>query len=94
MYEGWRAMVRTQIYLKEAQLEALRRLAAQTGRRQSALIRDAVDRMIAQAPPEEDRLLRLRRAFGAWADHDDIEEVMADNRRSLQEREERLWRRS
>ncbi len=87
-------MVRTQIYLEEAQVEALRRLAAQTGRRQSALIRDAVDRLIAQEPPMEDRLTRLRRAFGAWADRDDIEEVMADNRRSLDEREERLWRRS
>ena len=85
-------MARTQIYLKEEQVEALRRLAAQTGRRQSALIRDAVDRLIAQAPPKEDRLTRLRRAFGAWADQDDIEEIMADNRSALDEREERLWR--
>lgn len=85
-------MVRTQIYLEEQQVEALRRLAAQTGRRQSALIREAVDRLIAQAPPNEDRLTRLHRAFGAWANQDDIEEVMADNRRSLDEREERFWR--
>ncbi len=85
-------MVRTQIYLEEEQVEALRRLAAQTGRRQSALIRDAVDRLIAQAPPTEDRLARLRRAFGAWSARDDIEEIMTDNRRSLDEREERLWR--
>ena len=87
-------MVRTQIYLEAEQVEALRRLAAQTGRRQSALIREAVDQLISQAPPTEDRLTRLRRAFGAWADQDDIEEVMTDNRRSLDEREERLWRRS
>ena len=87
-------MVRTQIYLEEEQVAALRRLAARTGRRQSALIRDAVDRLIAQAPPPEDRLSRLQRAFGAWADQDDIEAILADNRRSLDEREERLWRRS
>ncbi len=87
-------MVRTQIYLEEEQVEALRRLAAQTGRRQSALIRDAVDGLIAQAPPQEDRVTRLRRAFGAWANQDDIDEIMADNRRSLDERDERLWRRS
>ena len=87
-----KAMVRTQIYLEEEQVEALRRLAAQTGRRQSALIRDAVDQLIAQAPVKEDRLTRLRRAFGAWADRNDIDELMADNRRSLEEREERLWR--
>jgi hypothetical protein len=92
MYGGYRMMVRTQIYLEEEQVAALRRLAAQTGRRQSALIRDAVDRLIAQAPPTEDRLIRLRRAFGGWGGDDDIEEVMADNRRSLDEREERLWR--
>lgn len=87
-------MVRTQIYLEAEQVEALRRLAAQTGRRQSALIREAVDRLIAQEPPRDDRLTRLRRAFGAWADQDDIDEIMADNRRSLDEREERLWRQS
>jgi Arc/MetJ-type ribon-helix-helix transcriptional regulator len=87
-------MVRTQIYLEEEQVAALRRLAAQTGRRQSALIRDAVDRLIAQAPTKEDRRTRLQRAFGAWAGQDDIEESMADNRRSLAEREERLWCRS
>ncbi len=87
-------MVRTQIYLEEEQVAALRRLAAQTGRRQSALIRDAVNRLIEQAPPEEDRLTKLQRAFGAWADQDDIDDIMADNRRSLDEREERLWRRS
>lgn len=85
-------MIRTQIYLEEEQVAALRQLAAQTGRRQSALIRDAVDRLIAQAPPKEDRVTRLRRAFGAWADQDDIEEIMADNRTSLDERDERLWR--
>lgn len=87
-------MVRTQIYLKEEQVAGLRRLAAQTGRPQSALIREALDQLIAQAPPPEDRRARLRRAFGAWADRDDVDEIMADNRRSLDEREARLWRRS
>jgi predicted transcriptional regulator len=87
-------MVRTQIYLEEEQVERLRSLAARTGRRQSALIREAVDQLIAQVPPTEERVARLRRAFGAWADQDDIEDVIADNRRSLDEREERLWRRS
>jgi len=86
-------MVRTQIYLEEKQVEALRCLAARTGRRQSALIREAVDRLLDEdAPTTEDRLTRLRRAFGAWADQDDIAEIMADNRHSLEEREERLWR--
>ena len=85
-------MVRTQIYLKEEQVEALRRLAAQTGRRQSALIRDAVDRLIAKRPGMAEWRAMLDETAGVWADRDDLDEVIEDSRRSAEERLERLWR--
>lgn len=85
-------MVRTQIYLEEEQVEALRRLAAQTGRRQSALIRDAVDRLIAERPSMAEWRSMLAETAGAWAERDDLDDLIADSRRSAEERLERLWR--
>lgn len=85
-------MVRTQIYLEVAQVEALRRLAAQTGRRQSALIRDAVDRLLVERPSMEAWRAMLDETAGAWADRDDLDDLLAASRRSADERLERLWR--
>lgn len=60
-------MVRTQIYLTEAEQSALRSLANRSGRSQSELIREAVDRLIAQER-ESDRGRILGEAAGLWAD--------------------------
>ena len=85
-------MVRTQIYLEQQQVEALRRLAAKTGRRQSALIRDAIDRLLVERPSMEAWRAMLDETAGAWADRDDLDDLVADSRRSAEERLERLWR--
>jgi hypothetical protein len=64
-------MVRTQIYLTEQEQRALRELSQRTGRTQSELIREAVDRYIDQAEPV-DRISLLRQARGMWSDRTDL----------------------
>lgn len=70
-------MIRTQIYLTEQEQSALKALVRQTGKTQSELIREAVDRMVAQSDASS-RLAKLRVARGMWknrADLPDFEEA-------------------
>ena len=69
-------MIRSQIYLTEEEREALARLAGETGRAQSELIREAIDDVLARQEPE-DRLARMRRARGLWRDRDDLPDFVA-----------------
>ncbi len=55
-------MQRTQIYLDEAQSQALERRAGAAGRTKSALIREAIDDYLAQPADEDAGLRRLRDA--------------------------------
>jgi predicted transcriptional regulator len=67
-------MVRTQIYLSEAEREALSLLAVRRGSTQSALIREAVDRFVklsTAAPAAQS----LEQACGLWADRDDLDDL-------------------
>ena len=64
-------MVRTQIYLTEHQRDELAAIAKTVGKKQSELIREAVDRLI----EEEGRVKRetvLRQAAGIWKDRMDL----------------------
>jgi len=64
-------MVRTQLYLTEKERDELALLAKATGKSQSALIREAVDRLIEQSGAER-REAVLERAAGMWVDRDDL----------------------
>jgi hypothetical protein len=64
-------MVRTQIYLTEAERAALRVIARQTGKKQSELIRQAIDRLIEGFQPAEHRA-RLQMARGMWQERGDL----------------------
>ena len=79
-------MERTQIYLTKEEREALAAIAGNTGRTQSALVREAVDDFIA-GYQKENRLGLLRGVRGMWRDRDDLPDFEA-LRREFDERGE------
>lgn len=64
-------MVRTQIYLNEDERRALRRIAAQSGKTQSELIRQGVDRVIREYSIQA-RREDVIAAAGIWKDRKDL----------------------
>ena len=69
-------MVRTQIYLTERQRDELAAIAKTAGKQQSALIREAVDRLIDQSGHTRRRAV-LREAAGIWKDRKDLPDFKA-----------------
>ena len=71
-----RDMVRTQIYLTEHQREELAVIARNTSRRQSELIREAVDRFIEDTSRHR-REQVLQEAAGVWKGRSDLPDYEA-----------------
>ncbi len=69
-------MVRTQIYLTERQRDELAAIARTAGKKQSELIREAVDRFIDQSGRSR-RESVLREAAGIWKDRRDLPDFKA-----------------
>ena len=69
-------MVRTQIYLTERQRDELAAIAEASGKKQSELIREAVDHLIDQAGSGR-RDVVLREAAGIWKDRTDLPDFKA-----------------
>jgi hypothetical protein len=74
-------MIRTQIYLTEQERSGLIELAAASGKKQSELIREAIDRLIAQLGKTR-RMEIIDSAAGMWKDRNDLPDFRAA-RRSL-----------
>ena len=64
-------MIRTQIYLTEEQRNELATIAKSFGKKQSELIREAIDRLIEQTGKNH-RELVLREVAGIWKDRTDL----------------------
>lgn len=64
-------MIRTQIYLTEHQRDRLVAIAKTAGKKQSELIREAVDHLIAQKG-RNTREAVLREAAGLWKNRKDL----------------------
>jgi hypothetical protein len=62
-------MIRTQIYLTPTEAQGVARVAAESGRKQSAVIREAIDQYLLRLGPQ-DRLKRLQEARGIWKDRE------------------------
>jgi hypothetical protein len=72
-------VVRTQIYLTEAEQRALRSLASRRKKAQSELIRQAVDEFISRSQRGHRQALR-ERVFGIWKNRADVPDVRAMRR--------------
>jgi hypothetical protein len=64
-------MIRTQVYLTDRQRAELNAISKTLGKKQSELIREAVDNLIDQAGHDR-REIVLREAAGIWKDRTDL----------------------
>jgi hypothetical protein len=72
-------MVRTQIYLTEKERSGIDQMATATGKKQSEVIREAVDRYLdLAAGARRDDV--LREAAGLWKDRRDLPDFVAHRR--------------
>jgi len=60
-------MIRTQIYLTRSEAEGVAKIAANTGKKRSEVIREAIDAYLREEG-ERDKITRLQRARGLWDD--------------------------
>jgi Arc/MetJ-type ribon-helix-helix transcriptional regulator len=86
-------MVRTQVYLTEEQERGLKQLAASSGRKQSELIREAIEGYLTERR-SKDWKAALEACFGMWADRDDVADLHERVGQEWEERLKRLWGRS
>lgn len=64
-------MERTQVYLTHEQRRELKKLAARSGKRQSELIREAIDALVAGAEKKSWKS-GMMAAAGLWENRDDL----------------------
>jgi hypothetical protein len=72
-------MVRTQVYLTEDERDGLNAVARSTGKKQSELIRDAVDRFLDTAQGRRREAI-LKEAAGLWRTRRDLPDFAAARR--------------
>lgn len=69
-------MIRTQIYLTDKQRAELAVIAVNMGKKQSEIIREAIDRLIDQVGQNR-KNTALKEAAGIWKNRDDLPDFRA-----------------
>ncbi len=69
-------MIRTQIYLTEKQRAELTVIANYTGKKQSEIIREAIDHLIDQSGKNQKKMA-LQKAAGIWKNRKDLPDFRA-----------------
>jgi len=69
-------MIRTQIYLTDKQRAELATIAKNTGKKQSEIIREAIDRLIGQTGHNRQKTV-IRETAGIWKNRDDLPDFRA-----------------
>ena len=72
-------MLRTQIYLTERERIGLQKAAHNTGKKQSELIRDAIDQFLEQTTSAWKNTI-LKEAAGIWQDHTELPDFAAERK--------------
>jgi hypothetical protein len=76
---GGKFMIRTQVYLTERERIGLQKAAHDTGKKQSELIRDAVDLFLEQTTSVWRENI-LKEAAGIWQDHTELPDFESERR--------------
>ncbi len=69
-------MIRTQIYLTEQQRDEITAISKSTGKKQSVLIREAIELLIDQTGPKPRKAI-LEQAAGIWKGRKDLPDFKA-----------------
>lgn len=69
-------MIRTQIYLTDQQRTELAKIANNSGKKQSEIIREAIDRLIEQSG-QNHKKAALQKAAGIWKNRKDLPDFRA-----------------
>ena len=69
-------MIRTQIYLTDKQRAELAVIAKNLGKKQSEIIREAIDKLIDQSGKNRKTMI-LREAAGIWKNREDLPDFRA-----------------
>ena len=69
-------MIRTQIYLTDKQRSKLALIAKNLGKKQSEIIREAIDRLIDQ-DGQNQKKMALQKAAGIWKNRKDLPDFRA-----------------
>ena len=86
-------MIRKQVFIREDQERRLKALASRAGISEAEIIRDGIDRALAERETADDGWKQvILEVAGIWKDRDDVGTIVEEGRRLSRERSERLMR--